>query len=243
MLELMITGFQFSIVANKEVSLLSLPKNLPDNATICTKNPQDHQLLKELIEKDEQLYFISMVRDPRDVVVSRHSMRPEVYWANLRQWREWFVNNKAYKNHPRLNMIRYEDLVSNPDKIQQQLKKRLLFAPVGKCFSEYHRFAEPSRQSLRAMRGVRPVNADSIGNWRNHLPRVAGQLSLHGPITQELIDLGYEKDDQWLKVLDGEVPDTTPGHWPDFYSSEKQTQFINKLESQISIYLHHRGLF
>jgi hypothetical protein len=68
---------------------------------------------------------------------------------------------------------------------------------------------------VKALGSVRAISADRIGNWRNHLPRVAGQLARHGPITAELVELGYEADDSWLAALDGIEPDMRPSHWPE----------------------------
>jgi hypothetical protein len=242
MLELMISGFRFSLAGKEEIGLFDLPNDLPNNSTVCTKKPQDHRLLKHIIDKDEDLYFISMIRDPRDIVVSRHGKNPNIYWANLRQWRDWYLNNNTYKSHPRLLQVRYEDLVRHPNEIQQQLAKKLPFLQLANLFSEYHKFANPSKQSLEAMRNIRPVTGDSIGNWHRHLPRIVGQLNIHGSITDELIELGYEKNDQWRQVLDGVAPDTTPGFWPEFMSQEQKVRNQNQLETQFPKYLHQRGL-
>src|SRR5712664_1119421 len=54
------------------------------------------------------------------------------------------------------------------------------------------------RESQQALGGLRPPDAASIGRWRAHKERLAGQLRIHGPITRELIELGYERDDAWL---------------------------------------------
>ena len=74
-------------------------------------------------------------------------------------------------------------------------------------FTEFHGLATPSAKSLKAMGSLRPFSAASIGNWPNHLSRVAGQISMHGSITRELIELGYERDESWLESLCGVTPD------------------------------------
>lgn len=140
MLELMITGFQFSMVSKNEVSFLDFPQNIPQDATICTKIPRDHMLVRDIIDKDSSLWFISMVRDPRDIITSRHGKRPDIYWANLRQWKEWLLNTKTYKQHTHLIEVRYEELVKSPDYIQQQLSEQLPFLPIAHLFSDYHKF-------------------------------------------------------------------------------------------------------
>lgn len=95
---------------------------------------------------------------------------------------------------------------------------------------------------MEAIRNIRPVTTASVGNWQQHLARISGQLQIHGPITQELIDLGYENNDKWLGLLDGVVPDTTPGKWPEFIPSEDIQKTQNSNELRLRMYLEKRGL-
>lgn len=242
MLELLATGFEFSAVSKTEVSLLDIPEGVPEDGAVCTKNPQDHRLVSALIDRDENQWFISMVRDPRDVISSRHGLHPGVYWANLRQWRGWLDSTRPFRHHPRLIEVRYEELVKNPDAVQQTLAKRLPFLAAVMQFSEFHKVAKPSMQSLTAMREVRPVSSASIGRWHQNLPRIAGQLRIHGPITEELIELGYEEDDRWLSLLEGVAADTSPGHWPDFISPEFAEKYRNQQQEKLQAYLEARGI-
>lgn len=99
-----------------------------------------------------------------------------------------------------------------PDAVQAGLMRRMPFLDRQCAFSEYHRIANPSEGLLKAMRGVRPVSAGSIGAWRSHKPRLAAQLAMHGEISAELIALGYEQDDGWLSELKGARPDNQLSH-------------------------------
>ena len=47
------------------------------------------------------------------------------------------------------------------------------------------------------------------------LARVAGQIAIHGSISEDLIAFGYESDESWLAALKGVPPDLTPSHWPE----------------------------
>lgn len=242
MLELMAAGFEFSAVSKHEVSLLDLPAEVPADGTVCTKNPQDHRLVGALIDRDPNQWFISLVRDPRDVICSRHGLRPDVYWANLRQWRTWLDNTRAFRHHPRLIEVRYEELVEQPNAVQRQIAGRLPFLRLRLAFSEFHNVASPSNQSVTAMKGVRPVSKRSVGQWRRNLPRVAGQIRIHGPMSQELIELAYEADDRWLGLIEGVVPDTRPGHWPEFVAQELAEKYRVHQQEKLQAYLQARGL-
>lgn len=242
MLELMSNGFKFTAVAKHEVSVLEWPGNAPTAGSICTKNPQDHRLVGALIDRDQGQWFVSMVRDPRDIVCSRHGLRPEVFWANLRQWRAWLDNTRTYRQHPRLVEVRYEELVKRPDEVQRQIADRMPFLSPAVPFSRFHEFATPSRQSLEAIRDVRPINDASVGRWRNNPARVAGQIEIHGPIADDLIELGYETDHAWMSQLEGIEPDTRPGHWPEFMPEEYVAKYQRRQKEMLQAYLAARNL-
>ena len=156
-----------------------------------------------------------MLRDPRDVVTSRHGTGMARSRAPLRMWKRNFRNARPILDHPRVIPVRFEDLVAEPDKVQAEIARRLPFLRPTGAFTEFHRRADPSAKAVKALGGVRAISADSIGKWRHHLPRLAGQLSQHGPVTAELIELGYEQDDAWLAALDGIEPDMSPSHVPE----------------------------
>jgi hypothetical protein len=156
-----------------------------------------------------------MVRDPRDVIVSRHFKDKDKYWTNLRLWKNRRQAVKKIAAHPRFLTIRYEDLVSNPAKTQETIMKWAHFLNKKACFNDFHQLANPSKKSLNALRGVRPITAENIGVWRRHKPRIAAQIALHGSISEDLIELGYEPDGKWVSELEGIEPDNGISYWPE----------------------------
>jgi hypothetical protein len=182
-----------------------------------TKCPKDILVVGPLLSVNPDLYVIYMLRDPRDIICSKHGMDPDRYWASLRYWKTYTLYGRKLQNHARFITIRYEDLVADPDAVQDKLMKQMPFLVKKARFSEYHQIAQPSSSYLEALHGVRPIAPVSRGNWRNHLARVAGQLQLHGPIAPDLIEYGYEQDDAWLKALEGVEPDVSASHWPEYF--------------------------
>ena len=242
MLELMVTCFKIDVYSKKEISVLVPLPSVKPNTTICTKNPNEWSIVPDLLLCDPDQWFIFMVRDPRDVVVSRHKLKRDIYWANLRQWNSSWRSIRKFRDHERLLIIFYEDLVRHPDEIQSRIVQRIPFLQFKILFSQFHLYAKPSRQSAEAMNSIRPISESSIGRWRNHKARLAGQLKLHGPITDVLIELGYEKDAGWLKELDGISPDTSPGFWQDFIPEKKRQELLQKLDHSLVEYKRRRGL-
>ncbi len=220
MLELMIAGFEIDGYSRTEESLLDEPH--PGARIYCAKDPMDTPFVRWLLPLDPELWVIYLLRDPRDVIVSRHGREPNLYWANLRLWRWAHGSVRGLEHHPRFVCVRYEDLVRKPDEIQELLAARMPFLRKKRAFSQYHEGSEPSAQSLEAMRGVRRVETSSIGVWREHRLRVAAQIRRHGDITDELFALGYETDRDWLGEVDLDGKDIPESFWPEVWPKKRR---------------------
>jgi hypothetical protein len=220
MSEMMIACFDIDLYSEHEDSMYKWP---PHDANIyLTKSASEIVRANALLKIMSDFFVICMLRDPRDSIASIHNLEPHHYWSNLGYWKR-FMSIKCWvelQSHPRFIIVRYEDLVTEPDKIQNSLMQRMPFLAKRALFSNYHAFANPSDNSILALNGLRPPERSSIGNWRDHLSRVAGQIHEHGSITDDLIAFGYEKDDRWLQCLKGVEPDFGPGRIP-YYDPER----------------------
>lgn len=210
--ECMAVCFEIDAFEQHEASLCQHRKNVD---VYLTKNPVDLHIVGPRLRLDPHLHVIAMLRDPRDVIVSKHRLDPDRYWAPLRFWKRHLQIIRRLMHCKRFVLVRYEAFVEEPNSVQEMLMTKLPFLRRKACFSDFHNHAMPSGKSLKAMGPLRPFSTSSVGNWRNHLPRVAGQMSIHGSIASELIELGYEKDESWLEALDGVVPDLSPSHFPE----------------------------
>ena len=203
--------------------------------TLLTKRPKDTQFMPSVLQHVDDFWVIYCLRDPRDVVVSKHKIAGDSYYSNLRLWREQHAYAESMKNHPRFIQVKYEDLVSDPDRVQSSLEAAIPWLRCAHPFSEYHLHATLSKQSERAMHGLRSINTESIGRWRTNLPRVVGQIERHGDISQTLIDCGYEPDSSWMQELEGVVPDRRPSRYPD------KVSVWDRLREDLNIYLKTRA--
>lgn len=165
-----------------------------------TKNPRDIEHVALRLTLDPRFNVICLARDPRDVVVSKHGTRPDDYWpkSSLARYRERWQAAKALRGHPRFLLVRFEDLIADPDAVQRTIADRFPFLETTGAFSDFHTSGTVSGPSAKAMNGVRAIDPTNHSNWTQHLPRLAEQLRQHGSISRELIELGYEADDVWL---------------------------------------------
>ncbi|MCB1502418.1 MAG: sulfotransferase [Bauldia sp.] len=212
-----------------------------DGPLTVTKNPGDITVARTLLRYDPDLYFVCMLRDPRDTIVSVHAGRRGSYYTGLRFWKQSFPYWRRIKDHPRLVTVRYEDLVSDPDAVQAYLEERLPFLERLAPFSRFHEVAAPSKLSLNALNGLRPIASASVGSHRMHLGRVRAQVDLHGSIAADLIAAGYETDADWEARL-REVPrDDRPSALGEFYSADATRKLWRKRRTLIRAFIaRHR---
>jgi hypothetical protein len=135
------------------------------------------------------------------------TLNPDGYLSSFAYWKVWDIQTRPLTADSRYLSLRYEDLVTDPDAVQKQLTQAFPFLEKLHDFSEYALFSKASRKALAAMNGLRPVSTDSIGNWKNHLPRVKAQLIKYPDLAALLIEHGYEKDMAWTSLLDAVAPE------------------------------------
>lgn len=212
MMELMVACFDFDGWPEHEQSILLAPSENLDR--YCSKNPgiDDLRYARIALRRNPDLWIIGMVRDPRDIVVSRHKKRPEMFWSDLGILKSRAALFDAASKHERFIVVRYEDLVSHPDDIQNMLEERVPFLKRTARFSEFTARANPSASAKEALGGVRAISGSSIGRWREELPRLKGQIERYGPIDSLLQQLGYPQEDDWSTILDDVEADHRLGY-------------------------------
>lgn len=210
MTELMGNCFGFDYCNQHEAPL---SEALPRQCRLAlTKKPGDVLFAPKALDENPDLYFIYLLRDPRDVIVSRHGGMPDRYWVGMNYWYLYTRVGELLKAHPRFISVRYEELVRHPNAIQNVIRTRLPFLRKQAKFTTYTQLAQPSKEALGALNFLRPINTDSIGAWRRNLPRIVAQMQRYGSLTPALQAYGYEEDWQWESLLHGVAPDLSPSH-------------------------------
>jgi hypothetical protein len=200
-----------------------------DGEIVITKRPKDTMYMPAVID-DPELYVIYLLRDPRDVIVSRHGKDKGMYYSNIRLWRELHGTALSIANHERFLQIRYEEFVSDPDTVQQKIAAKFPWLQKQHDFSAYHKHAQVSDKSKLAMNDVRPISPSSVGKWTSNLARIKAQQLTHGSLTPDLIACGYESSADWEQMLDGVEPDFSRSRYPEkVYFWSRISQRINAL--------------
>ncbi len=188
-------------------------KRVPED-NVITKRPNDIEFLPEMLN-DLNVQPIVIVRDPRSILTSFHKSVPHDYFCSYDkiyfvppdgsppferfEYSLFYVYNimHRYKDHKRLILIRYEDLIKNPSKVQEFLGDRLGLEYKDK-FTNFHKYKLKNTKALNGVRAIDPSNKDK---WRHsdHQQRITGQFAEFPHLFDILIELGYEKDKQWFK--------------------------------------------
>ncbi len=211
-----------------------------DGQILVTKRPKDTMYMPAVIDDDPEIYVIYVMRDPRDVIASRHGKDKSMYYSNIRLWRQMHACAKRMIGHERFLQIRYEDFVRDPDGIQQLITEKFPWLEKIHNFSEYHEYAQISEKSITAMHSVRPIAPTSVGVWTQHPGRIKGQQMIHGSLTPDLIECGYEATANWEQVLDSVEPDFSKSLYPEkLYFWSRISQYINALR-KVAMYRRKR---
>jgi len=208
LLEMMSAGFRVGSRCEREQSLWGEPPVGPE--PFLSKKPLDILRLESVFRRDERLFVLYIVRDPRSVVTSRHAGRPD---RPLGDFATWLACERAAERldaHERFVRVRFERLVEEPDRVQAEIGQRLSFLSTMGSFSRFHETAAPTRTGVLALGGVRPTEPERIEAWRDDLPRVKAELLRHPELPRVLIEKGYEDDEAWLELLRGVEPASGP---------------------------------
>lgn len=221
--EAMKTCFAIDYCTPHEDRLFTRPPFKTD--LFLTKRPRDIMIAGPSLKVDPNFYVICLIRDPRDIIVSKHQKAPDKYWTGLKFWNVYNKKLKELEKYPQFISFKYEEFVSEPDTIQELLMKKIPFLQKKMQFSEYHLAASVSESSKEAMKSVRPIKPTSVGKWREHKARVAGQIQLHGSISEDLIHFEYEDDEKWMAELDGVDPDLSESYHSELVTLKDQIGF------------------
>lgn len=230
--ELMRTSFNIDLTIDHEATMSTMPPR--KGRVFLTKKPRDIVVVGEALKRMENLTVLYMVRDPRDMVVSKHGKSPDEYYASLKYWKHYSECGKELAGHPRFLTIKYEELVSDPDGMQEMISEKIPFLEKTRNFSDYGPETKVSEGSRQALKSVRKITSKSIGSWKNHLPRVKQQIQLHGGITQDLINHGYEDSHHWEEILDEVKAGDFKSHRGEFFTKKE----MNKLHRRKKIKAH-----
>ena len=218
MLRNTLKGFQMVSSEAPTLPLLDTPGN------ICTKRPFDIFDIPKIVERakgKKRIDLIVTLRDPRDVLTSRHKAVPDDYFIAADRCyfvpegrtpeftapgflpvHDAIVKAVSPDYFPQgVFLLKYEHLIEDPDRIQAKLADAYGLEFEG-SFADFHKHDVPL--ALQGpLNGVRPVDHSRMEKWRKpeHRDRIIEQFTSFPQLHDVLEGLGYEKDRTWFEQL------------------------------------------
>ncbi len=129
---------------------------------------RDHEsfLTVNLIPPEIGIVFI--VRHPFDILTSHHPGYERRYYVTPARWNgemqalRWLCESRR----PNTKIVRYEDLVTDPDREQQALADAFGLT-IRVPASEYGRVFSAPDEARTAMHGLRAPDRNSLGRWKD----------------------------------------------------------------------------
>jgi len=169
-----------------------LLSGIPESALrFCEKTPNNVRVLDKILDFFEgQATIIHLIRDGRDVMLSRHPQNPDEYWVSPERWAYDVRYGLAYKDHPNVSTIFYEDLVRD---YRSTIENICDF--IGEpCTDEVYNWFDHSlvRQD-RAWEGpVKEIHEQSLQKWKSTSDQNRVQeVIADDRVTSLLHELGY----------------------------------------------------
>ena len=195
-----------------------------------TKSPMDIFNISDLHKSNKygkRIYVIIVIRDLRDVIVSIHPNLPDQYfighdfswWPQNKDFTKWkhdapgiigitnkienILSSKKYN----VKLVRYEDLVSVTDNIQNELQEFLSEKLQG-SFLEYHKSknlpykyeGKYKAQDSSYVMEDKPVVTARHGKWKEqkYKRRITEQFEQCPELFNILIQYKYENNNDWF---------------------------------------------
>jgi hypothetical protein len=155
----------------------------PERVHVIKRDAIAHQFAHLIPDCIDVLHI---VRHPLDVLVS--DLKLDKTWERYikpDRWEQEMSSLRALIDHRPMLVVRYEDLVADPDQVQAVIASGFNLRP-SVPFSQFHQAFEPAKIIADTMNGIRAPSTGSIGRWsktsdsvdycRSLLPEIRSQV-------------------------------------------------------------------
>jgi hypothetical protein len=148
----------------------------------------------EMMRSCEGLKVIWMLRNPLDVLTSEHGSHPGQFYVGPKRVIQSLELYKKFKDEPQVLTVRYEELISNPNAVQQEIAAA--FKLESTCnFTESYKHFPSFRENVQAMHSIRPIDSNSVDKWKKnpaHRDYLKKILAEHQALIPLARDCGYK---------------------------------------------------
>lgn len=140
----------------------------------CEKSPSNIRHIEKIdAYTNGNFKFIEMVRDGRDVILSRHPTAPDRYWVEPRRWVRDVGVGLEYKDHPKVHTVRYEDLISDYELTITRIGNFLEIELTEELLN-WHEHATATKNRAYVGKTVSKLSGSSVQKWKD--PKFADRV-------------------------------------------------------------------
>ncbi len=191
-------------VMNREERALRFPYLVSNKKYVVTKHPLDFNFFSRFIETFNRPLFLFMLRDPRDVIISKHFKNKDHYLVNFPLWKKAVT---AYENldYDNIVLVKYENLITDPLSIQKKITAKLGLE-LKNDFKDFFNNVDKGHQDIKSLGGIRPIDSSNLGKYKNpeHSQRIREQITSFPEMSDYLIKYGYESSKHWETTFTGD---------------------------------------
>ncbi|MBN1132299.1 MAG: sulfotransferase [Bacteroidales bacterium] len=158
----------------------------------CEKSPSNIHHIQDIDSYfGGNFRFLQIIRDGRDVVLSRHPVARDTYWVSPERWVLDVSTGMKYTDHPNVYTLKYENLVQDFKKSVEGICS-FLGIPVSEEILNWHKHAAVTRNRAYYSR-VKELSGDSIGKWKQPQNQERIAAFMNNPEAVRLLEcLGYK---------------------------------------------------
>jgi len=144
-----------------------LTHHIPEEATrFCTKAPSNIRHIPEIMDFfNQKVKFIHIVRDARDVLLSKHPDGEDEFWVKPGRWIKDVSEGLAYQNHPKVHTLKYEDLILDYENTMTKLLD-FLELDFTDQIKNWHDNTAVRQSNAIFENEIKDLHQQSIGKWK-----------------------------------------------------------------------------
>ena len=164
--------------------------NLNNEKRWCEMTPRNIYYFEKIFDLfNGEVELVEIVRDGRDVILSKHSSDKNNYWVNHERWITEVEIGRKLKKKLNHHIIKYEDLVKDHKKTIGDLAKKL---NTETSFDWENWMEKTNLNNDFAFGGkVKPIFNSSVGKWRNDTTGRVANLMKEKRALELLDELDY----------------------------------------------------
>lgn len=172
--------------------LLAKDSIRPSARRWCEKTPRNVLCFDEIAESfGGRVKLVEIVRDGRDVVLSRHPLQPDKSWTSPARWVRDVAAGRRHAERLNVHTLRYEDLVREPQTTLATLGAYLGLERLDE-FDDWREQTNIQRSGAWRASEVQPLSTAAIGRWRAQPDHPKIRALMAEPGARELLEYhGY----------------------------------------------------